>query len=191
MNAVATPEESIRTYLLALENPDAIVDVSAVSTLEAAVRDAVDPIEKLKLLAALSKARVPDTKSSERNFIRFARSWADTNGIPYDTFRELGVSDTVLRAAKLITGGRGSKASAPPRTKSVSAKEIEAQVFTVLGSTFTLADVANRIGGSPMTIRKAVEALVSSGRVLRLGPVSPWSGPGRAPILFSVPDPTG
>ena len=42
------------------------------------------------------------------------------------------------------------------------------------------------MGGSPMTVRKGVQALVDDGTIARLGPMRDWAGRGRAPIVFEV-----
>jgi DNA-binding Lrp family transcriptional regulator len=50
---------------------------------------------------------------------------------------------------------------------------------------FTLARLADRAGGgSPATVKKAVDELVEAGVVVRIGPDPDHSGPGRAPTLY-------
>jgi hypothetical protein len=66
----------------------------------------------------------------------------------------------------------------------VSAKEITDSIVERMPQVFTLADVAHQIGGSPMTMRKAVDELVNSKKVVKLGPTPNWSGRGRAPLQF-------
>jgi hypothetical protein len=70
------------------------------------------------------------------------------------------------------------------RAKAVPVDEIKAFVLKQKG-TFTLADVMSDAGGSPATVRKAVEELVESGQVEKLGPVPDYSGRGRAPTQYS------
>ncbi len=55
-----------------------------------------------------------------------------------------------------------------------------------LHGTFTMADIHSSVGGSPMTVRKGVQALVDDGTIIRLGPMRSWTGRGRAPIVFEV-----
>ncbi len=43
-----------------------------------------------------------------------------------------------------------------------------------------------RAGGSPATVRKAVEDLVESGRVEKLGPAVGHTGRGRAPTQYAA-----
>jgi hypothetical protein len=41
-------------------------------------------------------------------------------------------------------------------------------------------------GGTPATIKKAVDALIGEGRVERLGPVPGYQGRGRAPVQYAA-----
>jgi hypothetical protein len=87
------------------------------------------------------------------------------------------VTQPTSRPASRQTGRNGSYASA------VSAPQI-AEHIKSLTEPFVLTDIADRIGGSPMTIRKAVDQLISEGIVVRLGPVPDHNGRGRAPIRY-------
>jgi hypothetical protein len=50
---------------------------------------------------------------------------------------------------------------------------------------FTLHDLAEKAGGgSQGTLKKAVDDLVTEGKVRRVGPVPNYRGRGRAPILY-------
>jgi predicted ArsR family transcriptional regulator len=51
---------------------------------------------------------------------------------------------------------------------------------------FTVAEATGAVGGSPMTVKKALDELIEAGRIERLGPVSDWSGRGRAPNAYRV-----
>jgi hypothetical protein len=70
------------------------------------------------------------------------------------------------------------------RAKAVPVEDIKAFVLQQKG-TFVLADVMSGIGGSPATVRKAVDELVESGQVEKLGPMPDYSGRGRAPTQYS------
>jgi hypothetical protein len=65
----------------------------------------------------------------------------------------------------------------------VPAEDIKAWVVAQ-ASIITLADVMANAGGSPATVRKAVEELVDAGQVAKLGPAPDWQGRGRAPIQY-------
>jgi hypothetical protein len=69
------------------------------------------------------------------------------------------------------------------RARAVPVDEIKAHVLGLDGP-FVLADVMSGVGGSPATVRKAVDELVEAGQVARLGPVPDHSGRGRAPVQF-------
>jgi len=46
--------------------------------------------------------------------------------------------------------------------------------------------VADEVGGSPMTIRKALNELIADGTIERLGPDPDHHELGRAPIVYEV-----
>ena len=104
-------------------------------------------------------------------------------------FRQLGVDETILRAAGFgLSASRRERKAAAPRppassSRSVSSIEIKAEVSSWSGD-FTLGDVVTKVGGSPMTVRKAVEDLVEQGVVERVGPMEHHGGRGRAPIVY-------
>jgi hypothetical protein len=184
-------EAAVRTYLLFLEDPAKVIDAKAVDKLQLALANAVDPLDKLKAVTALERGKHGDEVAYREGFIAHAKAWADDNQVPARSFEVLGVSADVLRQAGLLTaqtrpGSRRSRSGAggqKSKTKTVTAETIKA-VLASWTTEFTLADVATTIGGSPMTIRKAVDDLVRSGVVIRLGPTPNWTHQGRAPILF-------
>ena len=51
---------------------------------------------------------------------------------------------------------------------------------------FTLGQVAEKAGGSPVTVRKAVDELIAEGKVAKLGPATDHQGPGRAPTVYEL-----
>jgi hypothetical protein len=183
------PETAVRNYLLFLDDPTKLVDQTRIEQLRQNAQRAQDPIERLKLYAELHRAECCDEHSYRAEFIRHAKTWADANHIDADAFRQLHVNDSVLRSAGLLgTTRRPTKhhqqASLSTRS-SVTAESIKTYVRSLNG-TFTMADIQSRIGGSPMTVRKGVQALVGEGTIKRLGPIRDWHGRGRAPIAFEV-----
>lgn len=62
-------------------------------------------------------------------------------------------------------------------------EDIKAWIGSQKG-TFILSDVMSGIGGSPATVRKAVDELIEAGSVEKLGPVPDYSGRGRAPVQY-------
>jgi len=182
-------EDSVRKYLRYLENPTSLVDPAAVKKLEAEADRCKDPIDKLKALAALERARSVNADDLEEAFIRDARDWAAREGIPSSAFRSMGVTDELLARAGFDTGrrrGRGRRPAARPgRGRSTSIEAVQAWVLSTK-ETFTLADVQRSIGGSPATIKKAIDDLASDGRVTNLGPDRQHGGRGRAPYLYRL-----
>jgi hypothetical protein len=102
------------------------------------------------------------------------------------------VADDVLRQAGFeVPVGAGRRRGRPAagddaprqRAKAVPADDIKKFVLDLKG-TFVLTDVQSGIGGSPATVRKAVEELVEAGQVEKLGPMADYQGRGRAPIQY-------
>jgi hypothetical protein len=184
-----SPEDSIRAYLSFLADPSASLDSRDIARLEKLVASTADPVEKLRLAAQLEQAKTPDGTVLQADFIRHARSWADTEGIPASAFRQLGVSDDVLRKAGVLKGGRGvatrRRAAAERTGRRVTVEDIKAWALTQ-PDIFTIKDVTQAIGGSLVTANKALQELVVEGTISNLGPAEDHKGPGRAPARFAV-----
>jgi hypothetical protein len=189
-----TPEESIRRYLVFLDEPLKLRDESEIQRRTMAVIEADDPITKLKALAALEKASAVDEQGLREGFIDHARRWAESNGVSVRAFRELKVPTEVLAAAgfdvstargrRPVASPVGTVGESTPRKRSVSSTEVKEAVLT-FADPFTLNEVMNKVGGSPMTVRKAVDDLIAEGRVAKRGPVPDYAGRGRAPIQYA------
>ena len=178
-------------YLQYLADPSKLVDEASVKKLEQDVERAKDPVDKLKAVAALERARAVDGSVFEDAFIRDARAWAETEGIPMAAFRTMGVADAVLTRAGFDDGRRrGSRrgtTSRAGRAKSTSAEAIQQWVLSTRSS-FTLADVQKSVGGSPATIKKAIDELTEADKLQNLGPVTDHVGRGRAPYHYRLND---
>jgi hypothetical protein len=187
-------EGAVRLYLLYLEDPSKLRDESEIQRKTQAVLDAEDPIDKLKALADLERVAKVDEEPLRKGFVEHAKAWAEPQGIPVTAFRELQVPDEVLREAGFdvpVTSPRRRRGAGAPasndgrqRAKAVPVEDIKSYVLQQTG-TFVLTDVMNGVGGSPATVRKAVDDLVESGQVERLGPVPDYQGRGRAPIQYN------
>jgi predicted ArsR family transcriptional regulator len=206
--AAVTGEEAVRRYLQFLEDPTKLVDAEVVQALESRLLLLTDPIERLRVLAEIDRVNTIDGTDFEESFILHARSWAESEGIPGTAFRHLGVADDVLLRAGLLDGsrrgrpGRTARTATPRTAKGTRAgrakaagdgqrapwTSTEAIAAWVLATAepFTLADVQRGAGGSPATVRKAVDELVAAGRVERLGPAPASTGRGRSPIRYQV-----
>jgi len=186
-----SPEGAVRLYLMYLDNPEGLRNEAEIKSLEDDVAKAKDPIDKARALAALHRARNVDGSSYRADFVRYAKAWADDNDIPAAVLAEMGVPQADLADAGLIAPRtppmRVTKLPrvGPPKTR---AKQVRLETIITfvegLTGTFVLSDIQRDVGGSPMTVRKAVEELVRRGEVERLGPQENWSGKGRAPNVY-------
>ena len=189
-----SPEDAVRRYLAWVDDPSSAVDQGAVDKADAAFAAAVDPIDKLLAAAERERARTADAESLTSRFVAHAKAYADGQGIPVEAFRVLGVADEVLgRAGFEVPVGRGRGPAGPsrrvpsgPRAPQIPVTQLKA-VAVQMPKRFTLAQLADKAGGgSPATVRKAVEELVSEGRAANLGPDPEHKGPGRAPTLYEL-----
>jgi hypothetical protein len=189
MASASESETAVRNYLLFLDDPSKLIDQAEVARLETARQSANDPLEKLQAINRLQQLREGDRDSYRQAFCAHAKVWAEANDIRPSSFLELGVDEGTLRAAGFPLRSLGTQRGPARRSRQPSGRgqvrveQVKAAVARQTGD-FTLADVAAASGGSPMTIRKAVEELVAAGEVERLGPTPNWSQPGRAPIQF-------
>jgi len=182
------PESAVRLYLEYLADPTSVVDAAAVKKAQGAVEKATDPIARLKAFGALERAQATDETVYKNDFVRFARSWATEEGVPASAFRELGVPADVLAEAGLDGQPkvrRRSKAGTAPRSRrpAVKTEQLEAGILA-LTEPFTTREVADRVGGSPVTIKAALDRLVAQEKVVDAGERSGTRG--RAAKLWQV-----
>ena len=188
-------EAAVRNYLLFLEDPAKVRDEREIQRLTSAALAAEDPIEKLKALAALKAAARVDEEALRAGFVAAAKRWADAFDIPGSAFSELGVDDDVLVEAgfelppRPRRGGRraGGERAAGTRQRSapVPASALKDAIRQRRG-TFVLNDLVAEHAASPGTVRKAVEELIASGEVEKLGPDPDHRARGRAPLRYQV-----
>jgi hypothetical protein len=183
-------ERAVRDYLIFLDDPRKLIDEAHIDSLQAKAQHASDPIERLHIYAELERAQSADESTYRRDFVRHAKSWAVANDVCAAAFGQMGVDDAVLRSAGLLPevarGRANPRRSVPaPQRTTVTAEAIKHHVRSLRG-TFTLLDIRSQVGGSPMTVRKGVQALVDDGTIGRLGPMPGWVGRGRSPIVFEV-----
>jgi hypothetical protein len=187
-----TAEDAVRNYLTFLSDPTKLVNQSEIEKLEADVDNNKDPVEKLRAIAALDRARNLDGEQYEADFVRHAKEWADQEGVPAAAFQQMGVTPDVLSRAGFDGRSRRRRGAAPsrrpstgrPRAKSVSNEKIQEWALD-RSDPFTLAEVQQGIGGSPATVKKAIDELLTSGRLEKLGPSPDYRGRGRAPSRFA------
>ncbi len=192
MPEAVTPETAVRLYLLWVEDPANLVDEANVKNAEAAVERAGDPIERLHALADLEHAREADGDEVTKRFIEHAKGYADSQGLPTSVFRQMGVADDVLAEAgfdvRRRRAGRRSSGGSSGRTRAarVPLEQIIAAVNR-LPKQFTLTELGEKAGGgSPATLRKAVEELIRQNKVRKVGPMEKYTGRGRAPTVYEL-----
>jgi hypothetical protein len=187
-----TAEGAVRLYLMYLDDPTKLVDQTAVKKAEAAVGSAKDPLDRLQALAKLERARQADGDQLREDFVAQARTYAEDQDIPASAFREMGVpADTLAEAGFDMGTSRRRRRSAPTtagrsRAPRVPLDEIKSAVGS-LSKRFTLSDLADAAGGgSPATLRKAVDELIADKRVTKIGPKQDHHGRGRAPTVYEL-----
>lgn len=166
-DAVA-PETAVRMYLTYLQDPESLVDNDELASLEKEVAAAHDPIERLIAMAALHRARQADPSAIIDGFTRNARAWAEAEGVPESAFREMGVPDDVLRAARFGKGRAGRGKSGATRRPKMGAAQLK-EAIVALDGPFTIRDVSERIGGSPITVKATLAALEREGKIRTAG----------------------
>lgn len=188
MSETPSPELAVQRYLDWLDDPSSIIDQQAIEKAENVYRNASNSLDRLHAAAAVERAKTADVDKVEADFVAYARAYADANGLPVEAFRTLKVSDDILaRAGFSVSSGRRANSRgrrSAQRVPSIGVEAIKAAV-SQLPKQFTLAQLAEKAGGgSPATVKKAVDQLVAAGLAVRLGPKPDHSGPGRAPTLY-------
>ncbi|MEO6988673.1 MAG: hypothetical protein ABI239_08490 [Aquihabitans sp.] len=193
MSESSSPEAAVRRYLAWIDDPSSAVDENAVQRADTALAEASDPIDRLHAAAARERAKAADVDAIRAGFVANARSYADAEGIPVEAFRVLGVEDAVLVEAgfdvPLTQSGRQRRrrsGQGRARSPQVSVAQVKA-VSVDMPKRFTLSQLAERAGGgSPVTIRKAVDELIEEGLAIKVGPSENHAGPGRAPTVYEL-----
>jgi DNA-binding transcriptional ArsR family regulator len=181
-------EEAVRRYLNFLADPSSVHDESRVAELERRLGKSGDPIEKIRLASELYRAQHVDGSEYREAFVAHARAWAEREGIVPEAFAQLGVPAEDLREAGFAVGGRAARSSQPSsggrtRARRVNVDEIKETALRISGP-FTASELRDLAGGTPATVRKALDALEEDGRIVDLGPDRNWQGRGRAPHLY-------
>ncbi len=171
-------ENSVRSYLLWLDDPSKLRDQSAIESTRAAIERETDPIQRLKAISRLEALEAVDGEVYRLAFVQHAKTWASANGVSADAFSQLGVGAKELRAAGLA--GRGANGKTSRRTR-VSPETVR---NSLPEGPFRIADIESRSGASTATVRKVVLALVAEGKVVDLGPDQSHTGRGRAPLKY-------
>lgn len=181
--ATETAETAVRNYLVALKDPNALLDEDRIADLKQRLEQSGDQLERLRLRQELDDAQRPSVEHFENEFITHAKAWADEQGIGPSAFSAEGVPDGVLRKAGMLRGGRDRSARrrGPGKTQRVTAEEVRAAIPE---GTFTIKDLQERSGGSIATVRNVVKEAEQSGLIAAEGTDPDHRGPGRSPTVY-------
>jgi len=176
MAETTTPETAVRDYLTSLTDPDSLVNTVEAERLREVLAESVDPIERLMTMAALDRVSAPDLDTYEKDFTTLAKEWAEAQGVPASAFEQMGVPRHVLEAAGIIPRagrGRGRVKAAPtkqttPRRAAIKSDELDAGILA-FEEPFSIKDVTEKVGGSTITVTKAIERLQAQGKVKAAG----------------------
>lgn len=146
-------------------DPDSLCDEAQIKKLEPAAENARDPIDRLRALAELERARSVDGSTFPRRLRAAGQGLGGQRRDP-----RVGLPGRRAAGRRPATGA-GTRQSA----KAVPLDAIKDHVLSRSGP-FTLAEVMEAAGRSPATVRKAVEELVGAGRVTKLGPAADHQG---------------
>jgi len=187
-DSAVDPEGAVRLYLMFLQDPESLVDAQSIKKLEAELERAQDPIDRLRAYTAVQRAKVSDDTTYKYDFIKYAKRWADSEGIPVEAFRHAGVEDDVLKAAGIIpTGkrGRGRAISEPSgsRRSRTSPEHLEEGILALDGP-FSVRDIIDSVGSSTVTVKAALDRLEATGKIKPAGERS--SRRGRAAKVWEV-----
>lgn len=171
----------MRNYLVALKDPDALLDEDHIGKLQQRLEESDDQLERLRLRQELEDAQRPSVENFENEFITHAKAWADEQGVGASAFAAEGVPDDVLRKAGLLRGGRGTRRRGPGRARRVTAEEVRA---AIPAGPFTIKDLQERSGGSIATVRNVVKEAEETGLIEAQGTDPDHRGPGRSPTVY-------
>jgi hypothetical protein len=111
-----SPETAVRIYLEYLRNPGSFDNRAQVDALTKKADSASDVLTKLALLRDARSAKRGVGNEFKANFVRYAKAYAESQGLATDDFRALGVPASVLAEAGFVTRGRS-----PRRTRATAA----------------------------------------------------------------------
>ena len=145
-----------------------------------------DPLDALKAISNAMKeaAAIADP---ETLFVRYAKTWAEHNGVTRDAFRAIGVKPSVLQ--KVYGDGAVPSAPArnapPDRRARVDSGVIGKAILAMpQGTRITASMVVDDFGGTSQTARKILDQLAKGGELVLLGRDPDHSSKGPAPKVW-------
>lgn len=182
---VSDANEAVRRYLTWLSSPEQLIDHAAAAELNERLASAEDLIERLRIVAALERATNPSGDELRQAFVRYAREFASAEGIPAAAFLNMGVPEDALIEAGVLRGRRPKRAGSSPRPRVPEATVRTAALAR--REPFTVSQLKSETSASVMTIRKALQGLVSEGLLEEIGASPDHHRMGRAPQRWAQP----
>ena len=192
----------VRDYLRALRDPATLRNDDAMAALGWLDSGGGDVIERLKARQQMLELQDPKQRMREleEQFVRHAKTWAESHGVSEEAFRAEGVTPTVLTAAgwgarRRRSASRTTKATAAPAPAATApkaaapkarARVTATDVWIAIpeGEPFTLKWLVEQTGASLATVRKVITDEVKAGHISEEGPDPAHSSRGRAPTLY-------
>lgn len=182
---MTTKEHAVERYMRAITNPESLIDHEKINDLDAQLKAATSPLERLKLQSQIQDLRNPSNESLAQAFIANAMEWATENGVTVEAFIAEGVSEDILAQAGFkvkVRGRRKASSPAPTRAARVSKETIREHIPT--DGIFTIAQLVSACGGTEATVRKTIQEEINAGRVVERGTDESYSGRGKSPVRY-------
>lgn len=182
---MAGPDAAVRTYLLAVREPEALRDEKTVRECASLLQQVGDPLERLALRQRILDEQRVDPARFEDDFVAHAKEWALSKGITHAAFQAEGVTDRVLRRAGFAVPRNAVRPLGRERDggrRRVSADEVRA---AIPGGMFTVRDVETASGASTAVVRRVIHEEVAAGNVREDGKDPDHGGPGRSPVVYT------
>lgn len=175
-------EEDVRRYLTFLENPECLVDKTAVEDARRAAHEKSDPIDRLLALETVRRMEIVDRDAVRGPFLKSVRPWAMSVGVHHETLLSAGVP-----RQDLVDAGFELEPAQQPTTARRSRVSIEDVVREAIdaGRPVTVQELVCLSGASTGTVRKAIGVMLEDGRLVDDGPDPEWSSRGKPPVRYS------
>lgn len=176
--AVKLCEEKVRLYLNWLSEPKSLINQTEVDRLQNEFDQSDDVMEKLKIAADLERAENPSAEAVRQGFMECALELSTAQNLTAAAFMRLGVPEADLGRAGFALDSSGER---EVRKRLTLAEVIE----LVPNGPFSAKVLQDKSGASPMTVRRAIEKMVSEGHLVSIGTDPDYVSRGRAPLLYS------
>lgn len=180
-------EDAVRRYLEIVANGGAKPQKQPTVDADAIRVQYDDPLEALKAISVAMKEAAA-TEDPEKAFIRYAKTWAEHNGVTRDAFRAMGVKPAVLQKVYgdgATASGPATRAPAEKRSRVDGGALGKAILALPSGTRVTASMVVEDFGGTAQTARKILDQLSKGGELVALGRDPDHSSKGPAPKVWA------